>query len=136
MSPDHAQALKKLFSLLFMMMGPMGLLPVFAGLTAHAERSLQVRIAWYAAGYAALALTLATFIGIEVLTGWGAQPSSLLIAAGFGFEQSTGSSACRGGLGYEVPWRQVHELLCQAALTTPAIQDEPAPYVSDPDGLK
>lgn len=83
MSPDHAQALKKLFSLLFMMMGPMGLLPVFAGLTAHAERSLQVRIAWYAAGYAALALTLATFIGIEVLTGWGAQPSSLLIAAGF-----------------------------------------------------
>lgn len=32
-------------------------------------------------------------------------------------------------LGYDVPWRQVHELLCQAALTTPAIQDEPAPYV-------
>lgn len=82
MSPDHAQALKKLFSLLFMMMGPMGLLPVFAGLTVNAERQLQVRMALYAAGYAALALTLATFIGMEALSSWGAQPSSLLVAAG------------------------------------------------------
>lgn len=32
-------------------------------------------------------------------------------------------------LGYDVPWRQVHETLISAALATPHILDEPAPYV-------
>jgi small-conductance mechanosensitive channel len=32
-------------------------------------------------------------------------------------------------IGYDVPWRQVHELLLDAALTVPAIAREPAPFV-------
>ncbi|MFM7447229.1 MAG: mechanosensitive ion channel family protein [Leptolyngbyaceae cyanobacterium] len=32
-------------------------------------------------------------------------------------------------LGYDVPWRQVHETLTSAALATPHILHEPAPYV-------
>ena len=31
--------------------------------------------------------------------------------------------------GYEVPWEQVHEILIQAALATPHIEAEPAPFV-------
>jgi small-conductance mechanosensitive channel len=32
-------------------------------------------------------------------------------------------------IGYDVPWRQVHQLLIDAALTTPGIQKDPKPYV-------
>ncbi len=32
-------------------------------------------------------------------------------------------------IGYDAPWRQVHELLIQAALRTPDVKPEPAPYV-------
>lgn len=32
-------------------------------------------------------------------------------------------------IGYDVPWRQVHELLISAALATPMIETEPTPYV-------
>lgn len=32
-------------------------------------------------------------------------------------------------LGYDAPWRQVHELLKQAALATPGVLREPAPFV-------
>ncbi|MFM1813038.1 MAG: hypothetical protein RLZZ336_1976 [Cyanobacteriota bacterium] len=32
-------------------------------------------------------------------------------------------------IGYDVPWRQVHELLVDAALSVPAIAREPAPFV-------
>jgi len=32
-------------------------------------------------------------------------------------------------IGYDVPWRQVHDLLINAALATPMIEKEPAPYV-------
>lgn len=32
-------------------------------------------------------------------------------------------------IGYDAPWRQVHELLISAALATPMIESEPAPYV-------
>ncbi len=32
-------------------------------------------------------------------------------------------------IGYDAPWRQVHELLIQAALRTPDVKKEPAPYV-------
>jgi len=31
--------------------------------------------------------------------------------------------------GYEVPWRQVHELLVRAALITPSVQQNPKPFV-------
>lgn len=32
-------------------------------------------------------------------------------------------------IGYDVPWRQVHELLIAAAKATPGIKEEPAPFV-------
>ena len=32
-------------------------------------------------------------------------------------------------IGYDAPWRQVHQLLIDAALATPLIEKEPAPYV-------
>lgn len=32
-------------------------------------------------------------------------------------------------IGYDAPWRQVHELLIRAALRTPGVKPEPAPYV-------
>jgi small-conductance mechanosensitive channel len=32
-------------------------------------------------------------------------------------------------IGYDAPWRQVHQLLIDAALDTPMIEKEPAPYV-------
>jgi small-conductance mechanosensitive channel len=32
-------------------------------------------------------------------------------------------------IGYDAPWRQVHQLLIDAALDTPMIEHEPAPYV-------
>lgn len=32
-------------------------------------------------------------------------------------------------IGYDVPWRQVHQLLIDAALETPMIEAEPKPYV-------
>jgi small-conductance mechanosensitive channel len=32
-------------------------------------------------------------------------------------------------IGYDAPWRQVHELLIRAALRTPDVKKEPAPYV-------
>jgi small-conductance mechanosensitive channel len=33
------------------------------------------------------------------------------------------------GIGYDVPWRQVETLLIRAALDTPGLRDEPAPFV-------
>jgi small-conductance mechanosensitive channel len=32
-------------------------------------------------------------------------------------------------IGYDVPWREMHEVLVQAALKTPLLLDEPAPFV-------
>ena len=32
-------------------------------------------------------------------------------------------------IGYDAPWRQVHQLLIDAALSTPLIEQQPAPYV-------
>jgi small-conductance mechanosensitive channel len=32
-------------------------------------------------------------------------------------------------LGYDVPWRQVHQVLIEAARSTPSILEDPAPFV-------
>ncbi len=32
-------------------------------------------------------------------------------------------------IGYDVPWRKIHELLIAAALETPDVLEDPAPYV-------
>ena len=72
----------KLASLTFMMMGPIGLIPAFAGLTAGADARSRRRIALRAFGYASVALTLAVGIGAGVLAAWGASRPSLVLAAG------------------------------------------------------
>lgn len=82
MSPDAAAPLGKLFALLFMMMGPIAVMPGFVAVTQGADASLARRIAWRAAVYAAIAVTVAVLLGYGVLSGWGASPASLIIAAG------------------------------------------------------
>jgi multiple antibiotic resistance protein len=74
--------LAKLATLTFMMMGPIGLIPAFAGLTAGADAALRRRIAFGAFGYACVALCIAVAIGAGVLAAWGASRPALVIAAG------------------------------------------------------
>jgi multiple antibiotic resistance protein len=82
MTPDSSAQLGKLAALLFMMMGPIAVMPGFAMLTTSADPGLTRRIAMRAALYAAIAVVLAVLLGYTVLTGWGASAPSLIIAAG------------------------------------------------------
>jgi multiple antibiotic resistance protein len=79
---DATIPLGKLAPLLFMMMGPIAVMPVFAGLTATAEPAFRLRLALAAAGAAAAALALAVASGASALETWGATPASLIVAAG------------------------------------------------------
>lgn len=79
---DDAFPIAKLATLTFMMMGPIGLIPTFAGLTAGADPALRRRIAFGAFGYACVALCIAVAIGAGVLAAWGASRPALVIAAG------------------------------------------------------
>ncbi len=72
----------RLFGLLFMMMGPIAVMPTFAAVTQGADAALRGRIAARAAGYAAAAVVLAVLLGFGVLTAWGASKASLIMAAG------------------------------------------------------
>jgi multiple antibiotic resistance protein len=72
----------KLATLVFMMMGPIGLIPTFAGLTAGADAATRRRIAFGAFGYACIALAIAVGIGAGVLDAWGASRPALVMAAG------------------------------------------------------
>lgn len=74
--------LDRLASLIFMMMGPIGLIPRFCGATAAADAVLRRKIALRAFFFAAIALAIAIAIGAGVLAGWGVSPPSLIIAAG------------------------------------------------------
>ena len=79
---DDTFPISKLATLVFMMMGPIGLIPTFAGLTAGADAALRRRIALRAYQYACIALAIAVGIGAGVLTAWGASPPALVAAAG------------------------------------------------------
>lgn len=79
---DDTFPIAKLATLVFMMMGPIGLIPTFAGLTAGADPALRRRIALRAYKYACIALAIAVGIGAGVLTAWGASRPSLVAAAG------------------------------------------------------
>lgn len=72
----------RLFGLLFMMMGPIAVMPAFAAVTQGADAALRHRIAARAAGYAAAAVVLAVLLGVGVLNAWGASRASLILAAG------------------------------------------------------
>jgi multiple antibiotic resistance protein len=82
MAPDAVAHYEKLLTLLFMMMGPTAVMPVFAALTETAEPKLSRQIALRAACFAGGAVTLAVLLGYNVLTSWGASPASLIIAGG------------------------------------------------------
>lgn len=69
-------------SLLFTMIGPIALLPLFSGATAGAEPPLRRRIALLAAGVAFVALAVAILVGAGVMQSAGTSRSSLVIAAG------------------------------------------------------
>ena len=79
---DDAFPIAKLGTLMFMMMGPIGLIPTFAGLTGSAPPALRRTIALRAFGYGCIALIVAVGIGAGVLTAWGASRPALVIAAG------------------------------------------------------
>ena len=71
-----------LLPLVFMRMGPIGLIPAFVGATAGQEPAAKRRIAGRAAWFAAIAVVLAVGLGAGILNAWGASPGSLVIAAG------------------------------------------------------
>jgi multiple antibiotic resistance protein len=71
-----------LLPLVFMMMGPIGLIPAFAAATAGLEQTAKHRIAFRAWGFATTGVVLAVVLGAGILGAWGASPSSLVIAAG------------------------------------------------------
>jgi multiple antibiotic resistance protein len=73
---------QKLIPLMFMMMGPIGLIPRFAAITAQVEDHIARRLALKTLGYSATAMAIAGLIGTGVLEGWGVSQGSLLAAAG------------------------------------------------------
>jgi multiple antibiotic resistance protein len=68
--------------LLFSLMGPVALLPLFASVTAGADRRLRLRIALTAAVVATVTIAVAVFVGAGAMARLGTSPSSLIIAAG------------------------------------------------------
>lgn len=77
-----AQMAAKLFPLLFNMMGPVGVIPVFAALTGTMDGAARKATARRAALLSLAALALAVFLGVLVLEGWGISRGSLILAAG------------------------------------------------------
>lgn len=67
---------------LFTLMGPVALIPVFARVAGGAERALRLRVAFAAFGLACGALALATLVGASMLASSGTRPEALIIAAG------------------------------------------------------
>ena len=72
----------KLFPLLFNMMGPIGVIPAFAGLTAGMSVEDRRMMANRAALLAFLALVAAVFMGTAMLDSWSISKGSLIFAAG------------------------------------------------------
>ena len=79
---DDGFPIAKLATLMFMMMGPIGLIPTFCALTGDATAKVRRTIALRAFGYACVALAIAVGIGAGVLAAWGASRPALVIAAG------------------------------------------------------
>ena len=67
-----------LASLLFILIGPIALLPTFAALTGSIDRAMQVRIALVAAATALITFALAVFIGAGAMAQAGTTPAALI----------------------------------------------------------
>lgn len=74
--------LQKLFVLLFMMTGPLRVMPIFVGLTREFDGPLRNRIAFRGVLYASAGVLLAVFVGHVLLKSWGVSPQSLAITTG------------------------------------------------------
>jgi len=72
--------LEKMFVLLFMMTGPLRVVPMFAGLTRGFDPVVRNRLALRGVMYAAVAVLLAVFVGHIILKSWGATPQALAAA--------------------------------------------------------
>lgn len=72
----------KLFPLLFNMMGPIGVIPAFAALSARFSPAERRMMANRAALFAFLALAVAVFMGTAMLESWSISKGSLIFAGG------------------------------------------------------
>lgn len=79
---DVSVPLSTLGPLLFMTMGPVSLIPLFAAAAAGTAPEARRRIALRAVLVASAALVVAVLVGAGTLQGWRAPPSALIIAAG------------------------------------------------------
>jgi len=79
---DTATIVGKLLPLLFNMMGPIGLIPVFAAVTARMDVPTRKAVALRTVLFAATGVLLAVLIGEAILQSWGISNSSLVVAAG------------------------------------------------------
>lgn len=79
---DMNVPLPLLAALLFSMMGPIALLPLFAKATGGADAGLRRKIAVRAAIFAILALAVAVFVGAAIMQSAGTSRSSLIMASG------------------------------------------------------
>lgn len=69
-------------SLLFTLIGPIGLMPLFAALTKNADAGSKFKLGGAAVGFALIAFALAVAIGAPAMEKAGTSPASLIIAAG------------------------------------------------------
>lgn len=76
------EAAGKLFPLLFNMMGPIGLIPLFVRLTGGLEERTRIAMARRATALALAAMVLAVFLGSSMLEAWSISKGSLIFAAG------------------------------------------------------
>lgn len=74
--------LDKLFVLLFMMTGPLRVVPGFAAITQELDAEQRGVVATRGALYASAGVILAVFMGHTILASWGATPESLAAATG------------------------------------------------------
>lgn len=72
----------KLFPLMFNMMGPIGLIPAFAALTARMDEPTRRAVARRAALMGLIALIVAVFLGAVMLDAWSISKGSLMLAGG------------------------------------------------------
>jgi len=79
---EASEIVGKLLPLLFNMMGPIALIPAFAGMTAGMDSETRKAVARRASLLSLAALAIAVFLGAGVLQGWGISKGSLILTAG------------------------------------------------------
>ena len=79
-TPDFPLGL--FYAMLFMQIGPIGLIPLFAAVTRDEPPAMRVKIAFLSAAISFGTLLLAVFLAVPVMNSWGIRPPTLIIAAG------------------------------------------------------